>query len=86
VYCHCSVWDEALLEKLAAKLAPLPLETFVVTLTNPVPPWEPEPGREPTQWNVLERLDVKMPWGPATAFIQQRRMSSMEMGDAEDRL
>jgi hypothetical protein len=27
---------------------------------------------------VLERFVVMMPWGPMTAFIQQRKMSAQE--------
>eukprot|EP00615_Pteridomonas_danica_P001225 CAMPEP_0114359556 /NCGR_PEP_ID=MMETSP0101-20121206/23110_1 /TAXON_ID=38822 ORGANISM="Pteridomonas danica, Strain PT" /NCGR_SAMPLE_ID=MMETSP0101 /ASSEMBLY_ACC=CAM_ASM_000211 /LENGTH=295 /DNA_ID=CAMNT_0001503167 /DNA_START=151 /DNA_END=1038 /DNA_ORIENTATION=- len=83
VFCHCSLFDAELMMKLAAKLSVLPCDALIVTITHPVPAYTTPSGRETIIFAVIERMKVQMPWGPATAFIQQRRLTEQEEYEIE---
>jgi len=82
VFCHCSVWDESLMLRLAKRLALLPIGTFIITTTFSVPSTPVVSNGETIHFNVLERVTLAMPWGPVTAIIQQRRMTAQEEYEA----
>lgn len=85
IFCHCSVWDEALMLRLSQRLSFVPIGTFIITTTFPLPPTPPPSGGETIHFNVLERVALNMPWGPITAIIQQRRMTAQEEYDSGHR-
>jgi len=81
VYCHSTCFDAELMGKLAARLAALPPSTFIVTTTFPVPAAVSPSGDETVRFAVLERYVMTLPFGPITAFIQQRQMTAQEEYD-----
>lgn len=78
VFCHCATFDDTLMMRLAAKLVVVPCDTIIIAITHPIPDYTTPSGRETIHFAIIERVRIDMPWGPATAFIQQRRLTEQE--------